>query len=296
MTEAAANRTAENLIERIEREERLDAPAEASATLLKKVIKPGLLKDLLSGTPIGHPAHPVLVTVPIGAWLTASVLDLTGDDVAARRAVGLGVLTALPAAATGASDWSDTHGAEQRVGLVHAAANYLAIGMQAASWVARQRGKRSTGVALTLAANSVAGLAGWLGGHLSYAMGVGIDTTVFEQFPQDWTDAAAESDVPETGLGVTVAGVPVLLARTGGRITAIADRCTHRGAPLHEGEIADGCVVCPWHDSKFSLEDGSIEAGPATRPQPALDVEVRDGRVRVKRLEERTLRKGPVGV
>ncbi len=76
---------------------------------------------------------------------------------------------------------------------------------------------------------------------------------------------------------------------------ALADRCTHRGAPLHEGEVKEGCVICPWHDSVFDLRDGSVRSGPASRPQPVFDVQVSDGRVRVRRLESRTLRSNPVG-
>lgn len=288
----------ETLLARIESDERLDRLAETGSTLLSKVIRPGRLKDVLSGTPLGHPAHPALVAVPIGSWLTASLLDLTGADAAAaRRAVAIGIVSALPTAVTGASDWIDTEGGEKRVGLVHAAGNYTALGLQLASWVARRRGQRATGTTLTLAANTIAGAAGWLGGHLAYAMGVGVDTTAFQQVPTEWTDTIAEADVPEVGLTVAeVFGVPVLLGRVQGRVVALADRCTHRGAPLHEGEMRGDCVVCPWHDSVFGLVDGEVRKGPATRPQPRLDVEVRDGRVHVRRAEARSLRTNPAGV
>lgn len=293
----SGSRTSESLLARIEGEERLDAPAGAGASLLSKLLRPGKIKDLLSGTPLGHAAHPALVVVPIGSWLTASVLDLTGADAdAARRAVGLGIVSALPASLTGASDWVDTEGAERRVGLVHAAGNYVALGLQLASWTARRRGARSSGAALTLAANVLAGGTAWLGGHLAYAMGVGVDTTAFQQLPTEWTDAIAELDVPEVGLAsADVAGVPVLFGRVRGRIVALADRCTHRGAPLHEGTLRGDCVVCPWHDSVFDLVDGSVDQGPATRPQPVFDVDVSGGRVLVRRSEPRTLRTNPAG-
>src|SRR5688572_10743741 len=82
----------------------------------------------------GHQLHPVLTDLPIGAWVMASALDVTaGSDgaPAARRLVGLGVLAALPTAASGASDWSETYGAEKRVGLVHALSNLAATLLQA---------------------------------------------------------------------------------------------------------------------------------------------------------------------
>ena len=78
-----------------------------------------------------------------------------------------------------------------------------------------------------------------------------------------------------------------------GRLRALGDRCTHRGAPLHEGTLVDGCIECPWHASRFSLDDGAVVRGPATRPQPAFEVQVSGGRVRVRRDEERALRRNP---
>ena len=90
---------------------------------------------------------------------------------------------------------------------------------------------------------------------------------------------------------------PLVLTRDpGGRVVALADRCTHRGAPLHEGELADGCIVCPWHSSAFEL-DGGVARGPAQRPQAAYEVEERDGRIWVRRADEtHGLRTNPVGV
>lgn len=80
------------------------------------------------------------------------------------------------------------------------------------------------------------GIAGWLGGHLSYAMGVGIDTTAFLRPATEWTDACPLGELDEgTPYAVTVEDTPVLLVRHGGRVSAIAERRTHRGAPLHEG-------------------------------------------------------------
>lgn len=289
------SRVLERLVHRLEAATVLDKPADAAVDLLNKVIKPGVVEDTLSGTQVGHPVHPALVAVPIGAWTTGLLLDLTGaDDDAARAAVGFGILTAMPTALTGASDWRSTAGAERRVGLVHAVSTDLALGLQAASWFARRKGDRGRGVALSAAAMGLTAIAGWLGGHLAYAMGVGVDTTAFQKLPEEWLDVAAESDVP-TGAATVVdaGGAPVLLARVGGDVVALADRCTHRGAPLHEGEVADGCVTCPWHDSVFALADGAVVSGPATRPQPMLDVEVVAGRVRVRRRELRTLRTNP---
>jgi nitrite reductase/ring-hydroxylating ferredoxin subunit len=236
----------------------------------------------------------------MGAWISAGLLDVVGGRRArrsARRLIGLGVLAASPAALTGWSDWLDTEGAERRVGLTHAAANATGIGLYASSWVARGRGRHGRGVALALIGAGMVSAAGWLGGHLAFALGVGVDTTAFQHMGSEWADLGAASEVSAVGarLSGTVRGTPVLVVNTDEGLVALADRCTHRGAPLHEGEIRDGCMVCPWHASAFDLVTGSVVSGPATRPQPTFEVHTRGDRVQVRRTgEPRSLRSKPV--
>jgi nitrite reductase/ring-hydroxylating ferredoxin subunit len=76
--------------------------------------------------------------------------------------------------------------------------------------------------------------------------------------------------------------VPLLVLRRGVEVTVLSDRCSHLSGPLHEGELDDGCVVCPWHGSTFRLTDGSVRRGPATAPVPAFDTRVSSGRVEVR--------------
>ncbi len=286
----------EKLLERIEHAAILDRAAELATRAVRTVIRPGVVEDSLSGTPVGHPVHPAVVAVPIGAWTLASVFDATGDDAAAQRAQAFGILAAVPAAATGASDWLTTSGAERRVGLVHAALNYTALGLHAWSWSMRRRGSVRAARLVAVGATALVGGSGWIGGHLAYGLGVGVDTTAFQALPTSWVDAVAVDDVPTGGLAhAEVGGVSVLFGRQDGVIVAYADRCTHRGGPLHDGDLRDGCVICPWHGSAFSLADGSVRSGPATRPQPRLDVDVRGNRVFVRRREVRSLRLNPVG-
>lgn len=284
---AASAHALDDLAERVEHASVLDGVGSMFAKVIDRVLPDGSVRDVASGVPIGHPAHPLLVAVPIGSWTAATYLDLTrGDRKAARRLVGLGVLSAVPAAVAGSNDWLTTTKAERRIGLVHAGLNNAAIVLYSASWLARRRGRHARGVLLSLAGLSVTGASGWLGGHLSYALGIGVDTTAFQDLPGEWTDACAETDVPASGAAsVDVAGVPVLLTRHDGAIVALADRCTHRGGPLHEGEIADGCVTCPWHGTQFALRDGTVQRGPGTRPQPTLQVRVEQGRVQLRRSD-----------
>jgi uncharacterized membrane protein len=87
------------------------------------------------------------------------------------------VLAAGATIATGWSDWADAEqgsSAVRRSGLVHAAANATATALMIGSYVARRRGARPRGKLLSLAGSAALGTAGWLGGHLSYTLGVGV--------------------------------------------------------------------------------------------------------------------------
>ncbi len=254
----------------------------------KKIIPAGPIKDLLTGTPLGHPVHPLLTDVPIGCYTAATLLDLIGvrgSEDAVDALLALGIIATLPTAAAGLSDWSDTYGSEQRVGVVHALSNVAALGCFAASLAARRSGHRAVGRVIGLAGMTALGAGGYLGGHLTYALGVGVNQVFSEHGPEDWTAAIEFADLPEgSPTKVEVGDAVILLYRSGERISAIGDRCSHAGGPLHEGKIEDGqCIECPWHGSVFRLADGKVVHGPASVPQPAYDVRVTDGRVEVRR-------------
>jgi nitrite reductase/ring-hydroxylating ferredoxin subunit/uncharacterized membrane protein len=280
----------------IERATFLDRPAQALQALVAPVMSRPATQHLASGAVIGHPLHPLLVTVPIGAWSCSLAFDALGDDEASSTLIALGVVSAVPTAFTGLHDWGYTGGAEQRVGLVHAGFNTIALSAFVASWLVRRQGRRGLGVVLSLVGMSAVSGGGWLGGHLSYAMGVGVDTTAFQHSEEEWSDLG---DPTEVRAGMLTAadldGVPLVLTRLSDGIVAYADRCTHRGAPLHEGSIEHGCIVCPWHGSRFSLHDGTVSQGPATRPQASFEVRVENGRMQARRVDPRALRTEPVG-
>jgi nitrite reductase/ring-hydroxylating ferredoxin subunit/uncharacterized membrane protein len=293
---AAALHALNGVLDRVESTSSLDRPADGVAALISKAIAPGRLKDAASGTWLGHPLHPLLVSLPIGAWSWATVLDLTTlrGSTAARKLVGWGVLAAIPTAAAGGSDWVDTSGAERRVGLIHAVGAWSSIGLYAASWRARRPGK-SGGRLFAMAGGAALAATGYLGGHLTYRYGVGVDTTAFQAGPQDWTDLGPDAEVGEgTVKQFRVDDVALLVTRRGGQIHVLADRCSHRGGPLSEGELDGACIVCPWHGSAFDLVDGSVRHGPASIVQPAYEVRHQGGTIQVRRTEERSLRKNPV--
>jgi nitrite reductase/ring-hydroxylating ferredoxin subunit/uncharacterized membrane protein len=263
---------------------------------VQRVLRGGPAKDVLSGTWLGHPVHPVAVMVPIGSWTSASLIDLAARGrspaaaAAARRLVGVGVLAALPSAMSGLADWSDTEGAEQRVGVTHASLNSLAMALYAASWWARRRPGRA-GPVLALAGMAVATGAGYLGGHLIYAQGVGVDTNSFHSGPQEWEPVLAIDDLPVTGGAAVTAGLTrLLIVGDATKVRALGNRCSHRGAPLSDGDIEGDCVTCPWHGSRFDMRTGEVLAGPATVAQPVYETRVRAGQVEVQRRERRALR------
>jgi nitrite reductase/ring-hydroxylating ferredoxin subunit/uncharacterized membrane protein len=292
----AGMRASNGFLGRVESMSSLDRPADGIAALISKAIPAGSLKDAASGTWLGHPLHPLLVSLPIGAWSWATVLDLTtpGGSKAARKLVGWGVLAAIPTAAAGGSDWVDTSGAERRVGLIHAIGAWLSIGIYAASWRARRPGKDG-GRLLAIAGAATLADTGYLGGHLSYRYGVGVDTTAFQSGPQDWTDLGTDAEVGEgTVKQFRVADVALLVTRQRGQLYVLADRCSHRGGPLSEGVLEQECVVCPWHGSRFNVVDGSVRRGPASIAQPAYEVRNHAGTIQVRRREERSLRLNPV--
>ena len=265
----------------------LDGPGEAVAGVVGKVIPAGPMKDALSGTWLGHALHPALSDLPIGFWTSAWVLDLVGGKrsaPAARTLVALGILSAVPAAAAGASDWADTTDRARRVGLVHGVANSVAIACYCVSYVQRRKGRRAKGALWGWLGAGAATAGGMLGGHLVTALGVGVDNTIFDSGPSDWTPAGRAADLVDGRPTLVDAdGVDVVVCRDGQRLVALADRCSHRGGPLHEGTLDGDCIVCPWHESAFRLADGEVERGPAARPQPRYEVRVVGETVEVRR-------------
>jgi nitrite reductase/ring-hydroxylating ferredoxin subunit/uncharacterized membrane protein len=273
---------------RLEQIDSLDQIADPVQRAVEGAVSPGSpLNEGLSGTAFGHPLHPPLTDVVIGAWTGAVVLDLVGGKrgrAAADRLILIGLVSATPTLATGLNDWSTLYGGTRRVGVVHAGTNIVAAGLFGSSWLVRKRGRRLVGKGLALAGFGALTFTGFLGGHLSYRRGVGVDHTAFLEAPGEWTPVADETSVKESEpMLVEVAGVDVMLVRQGDELCALLDHCAHQGGPLHEGSIEDGVVVCPWHSSHFRLSDGEALSGPTSHPQPALQVRVTDGKVEVRR-------------
>jgi nitrite reductase/ring-hydroxylating ferredoxin subunit/uncharacterized membrane protein len=246
------------------------------------------VKNLLSGTWLGHPLHPLLTDVPIGAWTVALACDAleVGSQRAvfapgADAAVALGLGGALGAALSGLSDWHFTLDRPRRLGLAHGLLNLSATGLYGASLVARLRGARGCGRSLALIGYAVTTVAAYLGGELVYGERLGVDHAP-QGAPGDFRPVFDEAELREgQPRKVEVNGVAVLVVRQGKQIHALGETCSHLGGPLSEGAIGEGTVTCPWHASQFALADGRVVNGPATFSQPCYQTRVRNGKIEV---------------
>ncbi len=268
-----------------------DKAIEPARTAVQAVLKPGAVKDALHGTWLGHPLHPVLVQVPVGSWASAGLLDAIPPlRPAATVLIGTGVAMSVPAALSGAADWSEQEVGVRRLGALHAVANTVALGLYVGSLAARARGRGTLGRVLAYAGLGVATGSAAVGGHMSYAQSSGAShaATAARSLTSDWIDLGPLDDLPEgrptlrTGTGSGVA-VPLAAVRRGARVDVFVGACSHLSGPLYEGTIEEvrghTCLVCPWHDSAFDLEKGEPRRGPAANPQEKLEVRMDAGHV-----------------
>ncbi|HEY1387466.1 MAG TPA: DUF2231 domain-containing protein [Ktedonobacterales bacterium] len=253
---------------------------------------PRRFKSLLHGTWLGHPLHPAITDVPIGAWLLAVIFDIVwlaspdSNSWAARGAeiaVLIGILAAIAAAVTGLADWSDSYGAERTVGLYHAGLNSLALILYIVSFFLRladPSGESVSAAILGFIAIVSVFVAAYLGGDMVFGKGTGVNHVAWQEGSHDFVAALPVAELPDNTLRrVEAAGVPVVLVKLGAKYAAIAATCSHAGGPLDEGELQGNVVQCPWHGSRFRMDDGKALTGPATFAQPRYEVQVRDGMI-----------------
>jgi nitrite reductase/ring-hydroxylating ferredoxin subunit/uncharacterized membrane protein len=274
--------------DRLERAEGLDRVVGPVQQVVQK-IPPGRFKDALHGVWLGHPVHPMLVQVPVGAWMSAAFLDALGrDGDGARHLIGLGLLASVPAALAGSTDWAEQHEQQMRTGVVHAAANSAAVSLYAGSLMARARRRPGLGKALGYAGLAAVAVGGLLGGDISYRLAGGANHA--EEIPHlvtpGWQDLMPLAELRQGEPAKAMLGeVPVFALRDGDEVYVLANKCSHMSGPLSDGELTgdgtDRCVTCPWHGSVFRVSDGVVVHGPATADQPAFQTRIRDGIVQV---------------
>jgi uncharacterized membrane protein len=172
----------------------MDTPARTSQQQAKHPVS-----ALMAG-PYGHPFHPILVTVPIGAWVASLVFDIAshiaGDPAFLVRGsmwlIAVGVISALAAATVGFLDlFAIAPGTRAfRTGLIHMALNLLVTAAYAGNWAWRHAHHAHTGgvgagmLALSAVTLAVLGVSGYLGGRLAYRYGVRVadETTQAEGY------------------------------------------------------------------------------------------------------------------
>lgn len=288
----------EALIKAIEEQDALEQLSDKVQPLVSGAFKSAGLagrevKNFLHGTWLGHPLHPVLTDVPLGAWTAALALDAM-ESISGRRelgngadaAIAVGLLGAAGAAVTGLTDWSATNGRARKVGLLHGLLNAGATALYTTSLVLRRKQRRSAGLGFAMLGYAVSSAAAYLGGHLVFGEQIGVDHAAAQELPKDFVPVLADDELREGEMKRADAeGVPVLLVRRGGEVCALAHTCSHMGGPLSEGELEGDVVQCPWHGSRFNIRDGSVVDGPATFPQPRFESRVREGQIEVRSID-----------
>jgi nitrite reductase/ring-hydroxylating ferredoxin subunit/uncharacterized membrane protein len=254
------------------------------------------MKNLMHGTNVlGHPLHPAITDVPIGAWTAGVLADwlfvATGrvPAVAGDLALGVGVAAAVLAAMSGLTDHHETEGQERRTATVHGLTMTLVLVIELVSVGLRlwAPGMRMSAILLATFGWLLALAGAYAGGHLTFAMGTVVNHNAFFEGPKDFVRVGTREDFPEGEMRrVDAKGLPVVILRSKGLLHAMGAVCSHAGGPLEEGKLGKdgeaGVVTCPWHYSRFRFDDGKVVGGPATFDQPPLVVRERGGIVEVK--------------
>jgi len=184
---------------------------------------------------------------------------------------------------TGLHDWQHTQEQSRQIGLVHGALNTAGTGLYVLSWLDRRRGRLVRGVGASTLGYGLTLASGYLGASLVYRLGVGVDQSGARMRTRGWTPllaaAALEAGAPQR---VEVAGVGLVLFRDGNSVLAVGEWCPHLAAPMSDGWIDRGRIVCPWHGSRFEPATGQVVRGPATAPLPCYPTRVRDGTIEVR--------------
>ena len=248
------------------------------------------ISNLLYGTWLGHPLHPLLASLPTGAVATTVALDVAGSlpgrhsglRAASQFSLGVAIVGSLGAAATGLNDWQHTQEESRRIGLVHGALNTAATWLYVRSWLDRRRGRHVRAVTGSALGYGITTASGYLGASLVYRLGTGIDRSGPRLGTEKWWPLLTEEALKEgTPQRVEAAGIGVVLLRQGDDVFAVGEHCPHLGAPMSDGWVDRGRIVCPWHGSRFEPATGRVVRGPATAPLLCYQTRVRAGTIEV---------------
>jgi nitrite reductase/ring-hydroxylating ferredoxin subunit len=243
------------------------------------------IKDLLSGTWLGHPLHAAVTDVPVGALLISVVLDLLTQPVAANLALLTTVIFMLLAVMTGAADYVDTDGPARVRATLHSTLMVLTQLILVVSLLLRAGNPvdRTVAIALSIMGLLILSAGALVGGHVVFVLGNMVSRHAFRGAGSKWIALDVEgptdlTSLPEATPTPAKAGInDLVLIRIGATVHALHAVCSHAGGPLSKGTVVDGCVQCPWHTSRFRLDNGRVSRGPALYDQPAYEIRTADG-------------------
>jgi len=253
---------------------------------LSALLRPlGPVKDLLHGRWLGHPLHSAITDIPIGTLLVAVVLDLLDQRAAADVAVVATIVFMLGAALSGAADYVDTDGTARARATVHSSIMVLGLVVVIVSLVLRQGDPvdRTAPVVLGIVAFLLLTAGAYVGGDVVYQLGNMVNRHAFRGRGTKWLtvdlgDLADLQDLPEASPTKARVGTnDIVVVRIGQTVHAMHAVCAHAGGPLAEGTVVDGCLACPWHGSRFRLENGHVAHGPSVYDQPAYEIRAAEG-------------------
>lgn len=211
--------------------------------LIKRVVAAPPVRNALDGVWLGAPLHPALTDIPVGSWTAAVLLDtaslVSGDETlasAADRALAVGTLAAVPAAATGSNDLRDVIGQSRQIAMVHALLNVLGLSLSSASLACRCTGRRGLARGLSTSGYLISSTAAHLGGKLSFGLGIRVNRTMGQTVAESLVPVLNAAELQGDELReVMLDGVPVLLA------------CSHSG---------DVCALANTHSPRRPARPG----------------------------------------
>ncbi|HET9878521.1 MAG TPA: Rieske (2Fe-2S) protein [Candidatus Limnocylindria bacterium] len=271
------------------------AIASATGGAFRALGRPGrLLQDFLNGSWLGHPLHPVLTDVVVGAATVAVMLDVLrivfrvpGLELATTWTVALTVLSALGTIVTGLTDFKDTApgSSSRNVAGLHGLINIGGTALFAVALVLRLLDHNNWAALIFVVGYGVVSVGAFIGGHVVFKYGEMVNHNAFARGKRakEFTAVLPVAELAEATPTKTMLGATALvLVRRGDVVHALKESCSHAGGPLSQGTLVDGAIQCPWHQSVFRLRDGAVLHGPATSRQVMYRARVTDGQVEVQ--------------
>jgi len=158
---------------------------------------------------VGHPIHPMLIVFPLGLFSSSLIFDMAYLATKKKELATVsywmlvsGLVGGMVAAPFGSNDWLHIPDGTRAksVGMIHGLGNFAVIGLFGASWLLR-RGKPTqpgaAAIAVALLAGGLSLSTAWLGGEMSYRLGVGVDRGAHLDSPSSLSGEPASHNAAE---------------------------------------------------------------------------------------------------